>query len=195
MIRAAFVAGVLALLSPSIALAETPIECSRLEADAHRTLCHEIVVQASTNSVWALFASTEGLQSWMAPLATIDLRIGGTLETAYRPGARIGDADNVLNRILSYAPNRLLSIAVDRAPEGFIEPERVRTLWTLIELERIDDHQTRVRVSMLGFADDPGYDRLYQFFQAGNALTLRMLEQRVNNGPTDWAALAATSRP
>jgi uncharacterized protein YndB with AHSA1/START domain len=195
MLRVAFFAVVLALLAPNAALAATPTECSRVEADARRTLCHELIVQASTDGAWALFASSEGLQSWMAPLAMIDLRIGGLWETAYRPGARVGDADNVRNRILSYAPGRMLSIAVDHAPEGFIERERVRTLWTVIEFEPVSDVQTRVRVSMFGFADDPGYDQLYRFFQAGNTLTLRMLEQRITNGPTDWSALAAAARP
>lgn len=196
MLRFMLLCMVLALASPASGQStERIIGCARIEANGMRTLCHEVVVAASTDEVWQLFASTAGMQTWLAPLAIMDLRIGGAWETSYRADARAGDPGNIRNRVLSFVPGRMLSIAVDRAPDGFPEPERVRDLWTVIEFEAVDASHTRVRVSMLGFADDPGYDRLHQFFQAGNALTLHMLEQRIAEGPTDWTALAAASRP
>ncbi|WP_228126823.1 SRPBCC family protein [Candidatus Viadribacter manganicus] len=196
MLRLALLSLMLGLASPAYGQsAERIIGCARSEANGTRTLCHEVVVAASTDEVWQLFASSAGMQTWLAPLATMDLRVGGLWETSYRADARAGDPGNIRNRVLSFIPGRMLSIAVDRAPEGFPEPELVRDLWTVIELEAVDASHTRVAVSMMGFASNPGHERLYQFFQAGNALTLQMLEQRIVTGPTDWAALAARSRP
>lgn len=133
-----------------------------------------------------MFASTEGLASWLAPVAAIDLRIGGIWESSYRRDARLGDPGNIRNRILSYDPQRMLSIAVDSAPPGFPEPELVRSVWTVIELEPVGRTRTRVRVSMLGYGEGAGYDRLYTMFRAGNAETLTSLHGRVTTGPTDW---------
>lgn len=164
-----------------------PYDCSYVAADGARTLCHEMVMPAPPAEVWPLFATTEGLASWLAPVAAIDLRIGGLWESSYRPDARIGDPGNIHNRILSHNPEKMLSIAVDRAPPGFPEPELVRTVWTVIDFEAIGRSRTRVRVSMIGYRQGEGYDRLYAMFKAGNAQTLQALHARVVGGPTDWA--------
>lgn len=175
-----------------------PIDCSRVETGGARTLCHEQVVPAPLEEVWRLFASTEGLASWVAPVAAIELRIGGFWESSYRADARLGDPGNIRNRILSYYPEKMLSIAVDSAPPGFPEPELVRTVWTVIEFEQVGRSRTRVRVSMLGYLEGAGYERLYSMFRVGNAETLKALHTRVVTGPTDWAkarAPANSARP
>ena len=189
MFRSLFIALFL-VATPAFAETAAPrvSDCSRQDADGGRALCHELIVAAPADDVWRLFASTEGLQSWVAPLAIMDLRVGGAWETSYRPGARVGDAANIRNRVLSFLPERMLSIAVDRAPEGFPEADLVRDLWTVIEFEAVDAAQTRVRVSMLGYGEGEGYDVLYSFFSQGNAMTLQMLQRRVVTGPTDWDA-------
>ncbi|HYD72396.1 MAG TPA: hypothetical protein VEF55_04615, partial [Candidatus Binatia bacterium] len=61
-----------------------------------------------------------------------------------------------------------------------------RQLRTAIELEPIDVSHTRVRVTMTGYRDEPGFDQLYAFFDRGNAFTLEKLEERVERGPIDW---------
>lgn len=182
------VAGLLVGASPATARpVSAPGDCSRQEADAARTLCHELVIPAPVEEVWRLFASTEGLASWVAPVAAIDFRIGGVWESSYRRDARLGDPGNIRNRILSYNPQRMLSIAVESAPTGFPEPELVRTVWTVIDFEPVGHKRTRVRVSMLGYHDGAGYDRLYALFKMGNAETLKSLHARVTNGPVDWS--------
>lgn len=162
-------------------------ECSRVEA-AERTLCHEIDLSASATEVWALFASSEGLRTWMAPVAAIDARAGGMMEASYTMGARIGDAGNILNRIDAIEPGESLALAIARAPPGFPHADLAAELSTLIELETIDAVHTRVRVTMRGYRQGEGFDVLYRHFNAGNAWTLRKLEERVRTGPVNWGA-------
>lgn len=180
---------------PSIALAQptTPAAleidaCSRHLAAGGRVLCQEAVLPAPVSDVWALFATTEGLRSWLAPVAAIDLRIGGMWEASYDPGARLGDDGNIRNRVLSFLPERMLSIQVAHAPPGFPHADVAAQLWTVIEFEPVGAGATRVRVSMLGYGESEADDVLYRFFDRGNAYTLQKLAQRIAEGPTDWSA-------
>lgn len=189
--RATILAASLAFALASAAAAAEPVACSRTEPDGVRTLCHEIVVAAPRSEVWALWSTTPGLSSWVAPLAAIDLRIGGLWEASYTPGARLGAPGNIRNRVLSFVPEEMLSIRVDAAPPGFAHAELVKTLWTVVELESVDAAHTRVRVSMAGYGAGSGFDALHAQFDRGNASTLRMLARRIDDGPVDWRRLAA----
>ncbi|WP_395647485.1 SRPBCC domain-containing protein [Terricaulis sp.] len=153
--------------------------CTRTETDGSRALCHEAVLPASAHDIWMLFATSEGLRSWLAPVAAIDLRIGGMWEASYDASARLGDPGNIRNRIMSYLPERMLSIQVANAPPGFPHAERVAELWTVIELEPVSAGETRVRVSMLGYGEGEADDALWRMFDAGNAYTLQKLGERV----------------
>jgi len=151
----------------------------RREADGARTLVHEIVVSASQAEVWRLWSTSEGLASWVAPVAAIDLRVGGIWEASYDPAVPLGDPRTIRNRVLSLIPGRMLSIAIDGAPPNFPHADLAQQLWTVIELEPVAAAQTRVRVTMLGFADGAGFDALYTFFDRGNAYTLDQLNARL----------------
>lgn len=178
----------LALAQPEAPSALEISDCSRPLAAGGRVLCHEAVLPAPVTDVWALFATTEGLRSWLAPVAAIDLRIGGIWETSYDPEARLGDSGNIRNRVLSFLPERMLSIQVAQAPPGFPHADTAVRLWTVIEFEPAGAGATRVRVSMLGYGRSEADDVLYRFFDRGNAYTLQKLAQRIAEGPTDWSA-------
>ena len=67
-----------------------------------RILRTEAVVAAPVGEVWKAFTTKNGVQSWMVPVAEVDLRLGGTLKTNYNPQARIGDPGTIVHHILSY---------------------------------------------------------------------------------------------
>lgn len=165
-----------------------PQDCSRVEPSGERTLCHEGIIDAPSAEVWRLFATTEGLASWLAPVAAIDLRPGGMWEASYNRDARLGDDGNIRNRVIAFAPERMLVIQVAHAPPNFPHTDLVGELATLIEFERVNATQTRVRVSMFGYGQGEGFDVLHRHFAWGNAATLDALAARVANGPTDWPA-------
>lgn len=166
--------------------------CSRVEDDGSRTLCHEVVVAAPREEVWRLLSTSEGLRSWVAPVVALELRLGGLWEASYNPDAALGDPGNIHNRVLSFAPGRMLSIQVDRAPPGFPHTDIVRGMWSVIELQDVGEGQTRVRVSGMGYRQGPSHDELYAFFDQGNAWTLQQLQRRIVGGPIDWRATAVS---
>jgi uncharacterized protein YndB with AHSA1/START domain len=153
---------------------------------AERELCHAVVIDAPAAEVWPLIATSEGWRSWAAPVAEVDLRVGGEIETSYDRNARIGGPGNIHNRIVSFEPNRSLVIQIAQAPPGFPHAEEARNLSTALELEPRGS-RTLVRVRMSGFREGEAYDALFRFFDAGNAYTLNKLVERIENGPTNWA--------
>lgn len=182
-VRALVFAVCAALASPAAA---EVADCSRAEPLGGRTLCHEAVIAAPASAVWALFSTDAGLRSWLAPVAAIELRVGGGFETSYDASRGLGDPGNIRNRVVAFTPESLLVIQVAQAPPGFAHADAVRELTTVIALEPIDDARTRVRVSMLGYREGAAFDDLYTFFARGNAWTLNQLIARAANGPTAW---------
>lgn len=175
------------LLSPFAAAANEllPVQsCSR--GPPPPEMCHETISPAPVSELWRLWTTSEGLQSWVAPVAAIDLRVGGIWEASYDRNARIGDAANIRNRVVAFVPERLIVIQIADAPPNFPHAELARQLTTTIEFEPRGASHTTVRVTMLGYRDEPGFDALRRHFDRGNAWTLAKLNERVVSGPINW---------
>ena len=182
----ATIAAVFALVAP--AAAHEAVDCSRTEASGERVLCAEIVVGAQSDEVWALWADPEQLSTWLAPVAAIDMRAGGLMETSYNAAQPLGDPRNIVNRVVSVEPGQAFALQIERAPPGFPHADEARALLTTVAIESAGDGETRVRVQMRGFGDGAAHDALYAFFARGNGWTLEQLHKRVSDGPTDWRA-------
>ncbi len=50
-------------------------------------------------------------------------------------------------------------------------------MWTVVYITAVGQTQSRVSVVGLGFTDDPESKKMYEFFNAGNAHTLKQLQQ------------------
>ena len=93
----------------------------------------EGVVSASLETVWAAWTTSEGLRSWYAPHAEIDLRIGGLMRANYNAQGALGDSETVEREVLSFEPNKMISIRVARLPDGFSLPRTILSMWTVIQ--------------------------------------------------------------
>lgn len=138
---------------------------------------HEGLVEASLERVWTAFTTSEGLRSWLAPHADIDLRIGGLMRTNYNPHGRLGDPQTIENTILSFEPGRMLSIQVSRAPDNFPFPTAVRQMWSVVYFAEAGPGRTTVREVSLGFTAAEESQRMRAFFNQGNATTLSQLQR------------------
>lgn len=148
-----------------------------------QSIVTEGVVDAPPDSVWNVMTTPAGLESWMAAHASVSLRVGGTLEAVYAPGATLGDASTIENTILAYEPERMLAIKVSKAPEGFPFPNAIGSMWTVIYFEAVDSTKTRIREVSLGFGADEESQKMRRFFDQGNAATLAALQQRFASRP------------
>jgi uncharacterized protein YndB with AHSA1/START domain len=152
-------------------------------AHGQQPLVTEGVVSAPLDSVWNAFTTSAGLESWMAAHASFDLRIGGTMQAVYAPEGKLGDASTIENTILAYEPSRMLALKVSRAPAGFPFPNAIGSMWTVIYFEEIDARKTRIREVGMGFGTDEESQRMRQFFDRGNAVTLAALQKRFGSTP------------
>lgn len=138
----------------------------------------EGAVDAPVAEVWSAFATSEGLRSWMAPHADIDLRVDGLMRANYKPEGALGDGSTIVNKVLSFEPLRMLSMRVAKAPDDFPFPAAIQDMWTVIYFDALADAKTALRVVSMGFTADEESQRMKAFFERGNAFTLKKLQEK-----------------
>lgn len=142
--------------------------------DTGRMLRIEVTVPATRAEVWKAFSTSEGLSTWLAPGAVVDLRPGGEWMVHFPNSSSAG------GNIVSFVPNKEIVIAA-LAPEQF---PTVRAQRTTAKFE-LEDHGrgTLVRLTQTGWKDGDEWDRAYEYLTAGNAQLLATLHKRFVSGP------------
>lgn len=164
------------------------------EASGDHAMQLSIEVPAGAHAVFAAFTTSEGFASWAVPVAHVDFRVGGSIEASYDPAARLGDPNNIRNRILAYVPDRVLVIKNEQAPQGFAGSALFQRTVTVIEFSALSANRTRVTLTNAGYGKGEAFDTVYRHFEWGNAYTLAELRKRFETGPVDWKARAAKQR-
>ncbi len=143
-----------------------------------RVLRAETVVHAPVQEVWKAFTTKEGVQSWMAPVAEVDLRVGGTIMTNYNRAAKIGDPGTIVHHIVSYEPERMLATHFTAAADGPAWAKKAEATWVVYRFEPVGEKDTRVTVSMMGWGQGAEWDDSYEHFKRGNEWTMEQLGKR-----------------
>ncbi len=165
---------------------------SQVSADGTRTLRQSVIVSAPIAAVWSAFTTTDGYRAWAAPVAQIDFRIGGVIETSYAADGRLGAPGNIRNEIIAYAPERMFALQNRQAPPDVpFDVPTFQSLRTVVLLDDLGGAGTRVTIVQPGYRAGDAYDRTYKFFEWGNGATLVALRDRFVKGPTDWRSVAA----
>jgi uncharacterized protein YndB with AHSA1/START domain len=158
-------------------------------AFASRTLEHQATIDAPIAEVWSAWTTNEGFTSWAVAKAEIDLRIGGEMRTSYNPQSTLDDEHTIINRIISFEPQRMLSIQNVKAPAGFKNAELFQNTWSVIYFDPIVPDRTHLRIVGMGYGEGAEWDDLYSKFKAGNQWTLDKLREKF--APAASAAAAA----
>lgn len=170
-----------ACATPSVGEEDGSIVSTVINTDAgERSLLQEVLVEAPVADVWNAYTTSEGWMGWAAPLAEVDLRVGGLIRTHYQPGAAIGDAGTNTLHILSYVPQQLLILQAeleDRWPD--VMKEDAEHLMNVIIFEELGKERTRIRSYGVGYRDSPAYDELLGFFAPANEGLFRKLKAMV----------------
>ena len=138
----------------------------------------EGVVAAPVDAVWAAWTTNEGLRSWLAAHAEIDLRIGGLMRANYDPRGALGDPQTVEREILSFESNRMLSFRVAKFPDGYPFVSVIRSMWTVVYFEPLGQERTQVRIVSLGLGDTNEDSRVRALFEQGSPTILQQLQSR-----------------
>ena len=162
-------------------------DTSQTADDGTRTLRQSVIVTAPIAAVWSAFTTTDGYRAWAAPVAQVDLHIGGIIETSYAVDARLGAPGNIRNEIIAYAPERMFALRNRQAPPDVpFDVPTFQSLHTVVLLDDLGGGRTRVTIVQPGYRAGDVYDLTWKFFERGNGATLVALRDRFVKGPKDW---------
>ena len=149
---------------------------SFMAANGERFLRFEIIVNTTIDETWKVIATEEGIKKWMAPVAILDLRIGGVLKTNYNEAAKIDDKGTITLGIISYIPSEILTYKIT-LNELFAEKCRKedKNLQHIIQLKSLGENKTKIVSTMVGWGQGKEWDEAYTFFEKGNEWTFQKL--------------------
>jgi uncharacterized protein YndB with AHSA1/START domain len=183
------IAGALALASATSALA-APVadrpdvdDQSSVPADGARVLKLSILIHAPREKAWEAFATTAGLVSWEAPVAAIDLRVGGSLEASYDAKGKLGDPNNIKHEIIAFDPGHSIEFHNVQTPQGFPYQAEFGKVRHIVAFEDAGPGVTRVSITDIAYPHDKADDWLYGFFHSGNAYVLELLKSHLEGTP------------
>jgi uncharacterized protein YndB with AHSA1/START domain len=152
-------------------------ETSFVTADGARDLQQSIVIDAPVSVLWKAFTDSAEFVRWGAPVARIDMKVGGRLEASYDASHPLGDPDNIVHRIITFIPERLIVFQNIQAPRMLPHAEAFQRTVIVLQYEPLGPTRTRVTETVTGWGADPASNQLYAFFRAGNASLLEKMKQ------------------
>jgi uncharacterized protein YndB with AHSA1/START domain len=165
---------------------EATSEVSKTDAN-ELVLIQEVSFEAPIEDVWKAYTTAEGWTAWASPKAEVDLRVGGTILTAYQ--GEIGGSNTNTLHIVNYVPERILTLRAELSrnwPE--IMQEDAERLSNVILFDEIAEGVTRIQSYGIGYSDAPEYEQLLSFFIKANEGLYQNLRAYLETGArVDWS--------
>lgn len=158
------------------------VDTSFVTPDGQNDLQQSVVINAPVAVLWKSFVDAKEFARWNAPVAAIDMRVGGSLEATYNPKHAIGDPDNIKHRVITFLPERLIVFQNVQAPKELPNADKFQRTVIIVQYEPLGPAKTKVTLSCTGFGADPASQQIYRFFQQDNAEELENWK-RVYEGP------------
>ncbi len=152
-------------------------------------LIQTIEIDAPLPLVWDAFSTSKSMAEWMAPLATIDMRVGGKMMANYNPAGRLGDPETIVNTVICYDPLRMISLKVAKPPATFPFKDAIANTWSVMYFEKLSLSRTRIRIVGMGYDTSEQSQKMKQFFDVGNDWTLRELSKYLSSKPASQTAV------
>ncbi|AMO25640.1 hypothetical protein UC35_21400 [Ramlibacter tataouinensis] len=151
---------------------------------APRAIDREVLVEAEVDAVWQAWTTSEGIKTFFAPDARVELRVDGPFEIFINPYAQPGlkGADGM--RIIGFQKNRMLSFTWN-APPSLPEARQQRSV-VVLRFEPEGDKRTRVVLHHTGWGEGGEWDQAFEYFSKAWPSVLGNLQKRFATGPVDW---------
>lgn len=146
-----------------------------------RCIEQEVVVDARIEEAWRAWTTAEGLKSFFAPDANIELRVGGPFEIFFDPSRPEGDRGADGMEIIGFQENRMLSFTWN-APWEFPEARKQRTV-VIIRFEPVTRDRTKVILRHLAWGVGGEWDGAFYYFSQAWPRVLQNLQRRFAEGP------------
>lgn len=149
------------------------------------SICKVVTLNATIQDVWKVWTTEEGCATFFAPACRIDLRVGGSYEMYFSPGAKPGLRGGEGCTILAIENESVLSFTWNAPPEM---PEiRAQFTHVTVYLEAESERRTRLSLIHDGWGVGELWNRAFAYFdKAWGEIVLPRLQQRFISGPIDW---------
>lgn len=172
----AILLSIICILVSANALAQAVTNTSYKTRTGERVLRYEITLNAPKEDIWNAFTTCNGLGTWLAPIAVVDLHVGGYISTQYEKRARIGDPGTVNTRIINYIDGEMLTLEIDMNDHfAQLLSSEEHTLQEIIQFYDLGPNLTKVVSSTVGWGAGLDWDDAYAFYERGNAITYQQL--------------------
>ena len=152
---------------------------------------HEIVFHrrypVPPQVVWDAWGTSEGAQGFFAPECHIDAQADGLYEVYFFPENPPGQRGAEGMRVLSADPPNFLSFTWNAPPS--IPTIRLQRTWVEIRIFPADDGCRMVFING-GYGEGDDWAAAHDYFvRAWGDVVLPRLDQYIEGGPIEWAAL------
>jgi uncharacterized protein YndB with AHSA1/START domain len=122
----------------------------------------EVLVPATRQELWDAWTTTEGITSFLARKAKIELAVGGAYECYFRLDAPPGQQGSEGCTVLAFWPMDYISFSWNAPPE--FPDERAHHTKVVVEIDRQDETHYRVILTHMGFGTGGKWDEVFQYF-------------------------------
>ncbi len=158
-----------------------PVVIMSYASNAHadeRVLRKETTVDATRAEVWATWTTVDGVKSFFAPDADIELKLGGKYEIYFMPDAPAGDRGADGCTVLSYLAPEMLAFTWNAPPSiPELRAAQARTQ-VVLRFDELEPGKTRVRLTQHGFSEGEDWDLYYTYFDNAWGKVLTWLKDR-----------------
>ncbi len=149
-----------------------------------RAIDEKITVKAGVDEVWKAWTTSEGIKTFFAPDAKVELRVDGPFEVYINPFAERGmkGADDM--RIIGFQEKKMLTFTWN-APPSLPEARKQRSVVIVRFISR-GDQLTDVTLHHIGWGEGGEWDKAYDYFSKSWPNVMKNLKKRFDDGPVDW---------
>lgn len=147
-------------------------------------IVYEITVAAAPAEVWRAISTPEGLRTFFAPSARIELKTFGAFDVHFDPNAPAGRRGAEGNIVLAFEPERMLTTTWDAPPK--FPAVRAQRTFLEIRLAPAAGGGTTVRFAHSGFGTGPEWLQVRDYFSGAWTWVAAALQHRFEVGPIDW---------
>ncbi len=166
-----------------------PTQASRVVSSIDDSAGNELVliqkfsINASIEEVWNAYTTQQGWQAWAVPMAEVNWKVGGLIRTNYNTKGKIGDATTIVNHIVNYVPNKLITLQAELSPHfpKFMQDD-AKDFYNVIYFNAIDAQHTQVESYGIGYKNTEKYQELMKFFIPANKQSYQHLINYLEQG-------------
>jgi uncharacterized protein YndB with AHSA1/START domain len=158
-----------------------------------RAISEKITVKANVDDVWKAWTTTEGIKTFFAPDAKVELRVDGPFEIYINPFGGPGEKGADDMRIIGFQEKKMLTFNWN-APPSLPEARKQRSVVIVRFISR-GDALTDVTIHHVGWGEGGEWDKAYAYFSKSWPNVLKNLQKRFDTGPVDWKPWLDMLRP